>query len=258
MDQPAEMVPQRATIYGSCVARDSVDLAGAGRLEVTDYVARQSLLSAGHDATARFPEDPQVSSRFQRRMLQADFAGDLEARLDAVVETTDVLIWDLTDERHGVHVFDDGSVVTRSIDLTAVPEALRAVEGSRHVPFGTDEHFALWAPRAEQFQGYLRGRGLLEKTVVLQVPWAFVSPDGRKTPVSMGTSAIEANEAYRRYYAHLRELGFAVIELQPLGVLADPEHRWGFAPFHYTQDVYEEIIQRILTERPVPDTEVGE
>ncbi len=245
-DQPAEMAPQRVTIYGSCVARDSVDLAGAGRLEVADYVARQSLISAGQDASARFPENPQVSSRFQRRMMQADFAGDLEARLEAVSDTTDVLLWDLTDERHGVHVFDDGAVVTRSIDLTSVPEALGAVEGSRHIPFGTDEHFELWAPRAEQFRDYLLGRGLFEKTVVLQVPWAFVAPDGRETPVSMGTSAMEANEAYRRYYAHLRDLGFAVIELQPLGVLADPEHRWGFAPFHYTQDVYDEIVARVL------------
>lgn len=245
-DQPAKTTPLRVAIYGSCVARDSVDLAGGGRLSVADYVARQSLISAGLDASARFPEDPQVSSRFQRRMMEADFAGDLEARLDAVAASTDIVLWDLTDERHGVHVFEDGSVVTRSVDLTAVPEVLGVVEQAQHVAFGTDEHFTLWAERAEQFRDHLRERGLFEKTVVLQVPWALVAPDGRETPVSMGTSAMEANEAYRRYYEHLRGLGFAIIELQPLGVLADPEHRWGFAPFHYTQDVYEEIVARVL------------
>ncbi|WP_422115714.1 DUF6270 domain-containing protein [Brachybacterium sp. UNK5269] len=245
-EQPAETAPLRVAIYGSCVARDSVDLAGSGRLSVADYVARQSLISAGLDASARFPSDPQVSSRFQRRMMEADFAGDLEARLDAVAPTTDLLLWDLTDERHGVHVFEDGSVVTRSVDLTAVPEVLGVVEGTRHVAFGTEEHFALWSPRAEKFRDHLRERGLFDRTVVLQVPWALVAVDGRETPVSMGTSAIEANEAYRRYYEHLRSLGFTLLELQPLGVLADPEHRWGFAPFHYTQDVYEEIVARVL------------
>ncbi|WP_193105882.1 DUF6270 domain-containing protein [Brachybacterium sp. FME24] len=247
-DQPATTTPARVTIYGSCVARDSVDLAGGSQLTVADYIARQSLISAGQDAAARFPADPQVSSRFQRRMMEADFSGDLETRLDAIAARTDLLLWDLTDERHGVHVFDDGTVVTRSIDLTAVPEVLAVVDEAHHVAFGTDEHFALWSPRAEQFRDHLRQLDLVDKTVVLQVPWALVTTDGRETPVSMGTSAIEANEAYRRYYERLRELGFTLLEMQPLGVLADPEHRWGLAPFHYTQDVYEEIIQRVLAE----------
>lgn len=251
-DQPAEQTPTRVTIYGSCVGRDAVDLAGHGRLTVTDYVARQSLLSAGKDALRRFPEDAQVAHRFQRRMMESDFAGDLEARLRADAPKTDLLLWDLTDERHGVHVLDDGTVVTRSIDLLAVPEALAAVDGSRHIAFGVDEHFALWAARAEQFRDSLGDQGLFAKTVVLQVPWALAARDGRETPASMGISAVAANEAYRRYYDRLRELGFRVLELRPLGVLADPEHRWGFAPFHYTQDVYEEITRRALAVRESP------
>ncbi|MGO2311177.1 MAG: DUF6270 domain-containing protein [Brachybacterium tyrofermentans] len=251
-DQPAETTPMRVAIYGSCVARDTVDLAGGSHLSVADYVARQSLISAGQDASSRFPEDPQVSSRFQRRMMEADFAGDLEQRLEKIAPTVDLMLWDLTDERHGVHVFDDGSVVTRSIDVTAVPEVLEVVNEARHVAFGSDEHFALWAPRAEAFRDRLRELGLFEKTIVLQVPWALVTVDGRETPLSMGTSAMEANEAYRRYFDHLRELGFEILELQPLGVLADPEHRWGLAPFHYTQAVYEEIVARVLAMRDLP------
>lgn len=31
-------------------------------------------------------------------------------------------------------------------------------------------------------------------------------------------------------------------------MLADPEHRWGLAPFHYTQDVRDEIMQRVLAD----------
>ncbi|MFC7375399.1 DUF6270 domain-containing protein [Brachybacterium sp. GCM10030268] len=248
IDQPAEKTPLRVTIYGSCVARDSVDLAGHDRLKVADYIARQSLISVGRDASALFPEDAQVAHRFQRRMMEADFAGDLERRLDAVATRTDLLLWDLTDERHGVHMLDDGSVITRSIDLIAVPEALAAVEDARHVAFGSDEHFELWSPRAEQFRDHLREQGLFEKTVVLEIPWAVVTADGQETPGSMGTSAVEANAAYRRYFDRLRELGFSVLEMQPLGVLADPGHRWGLAPFHYTQDVYEEIIDSLLTQ----------
>lgn len=238
---------QRVTIYGSCVARDAVDLAGKDHFSVTDYIARQSLLSAGLDASARFPEVAEVSSPFQRRMMLSDFAGDLERRLTDVAGETDVLLWDLTDERHGVHIHQDGTVVTRSVDVVVAPEVLAAVEhDSRYVPFGTDEHFEMWAPRAVTFVAELSQLGLMDRTVVLQVPWALVTSDGEPTPWSMGVNAVQANEAYRRYYIHLLELGLHIFELQPLGVLADPDHRWGLAPFHYTQDVYERIVEHVL------------
>ncbi|MGP5086280.1 DUF6270 domain-containing protein [Brachybacterium tyrofermentans] len=251
-DQPAETAPLRVAIYGSCVARDTVDLAGGDRFDVVAYIARQSLLSADHDASAQFPADAQISSDFQRRMMFGDFLGDLRTRLTEVASTTDVLLWDLADERHGVHVFEDGGTVTRSIDIVNVPEALEVVDSARHILFGTDEHYELWSAQAGVLRDHLVDLGLFEKTVVLRVPWALVTVDGRPTPWSMGTNAKQANAAYHRYFERLRELGFEILELQPLGVLADPEHRWGLAPFHYTQDVYEEIVDQVLAARADP------
>lgn len=244
--QPSIAAPVRVTVYGSCVARDTMDLAGGGRFDVVAYIARQSLLSADHDASYQFPADVEIDSEFQRRMMAGDFAGNLAERLEEAAPTTDVVLWDLADERHGVHVFEDGSVVTRSIDNVRHPEIAAAIERARHVPFGTDEHFTLWAAKAETMKEKLQRLGLFEKTIVLQVPWALVTADGKSTPWSMGTSAKDANLGYHRYYERLRELGFTMLELQPLGVLADPEHRWGLAPFHYTQEVYEEIARRVL------------
>lgn len=246
-DQPADDMPVRVTVYGSCVARDTIDLAGADRFDVVAYIARQSLLSADNDASAHFPA-AEVESDFQRRMMTGDFAGNLEERLAEAADVTDVLLWDLADERHGVHIFEDGSVATRSIDIVRNQELLSVVDGARHIPFGTDEHFELWSARAERLRDHLVALGLLENTIVLRVPWALVTSDGRFTPWSMGTSAREANLAYHRYYGLLTELGFRTLELQPLGVLADPEHRWGLAPFHYTQHVYEEIVDRVLAD----------
>lgn len=249
-EQPADTAPRmRVAVYGSCVARDTVDLAGTDHFDVVAYVARQSLLSAHHDASAHFPAQSEIGSDFQRRMMTGDFAGDLEERLTEAAPETDVLLWDLADERHGVHLFDDGSIVTRSIDIVRQPEVLSVVEGARHIPFGTDEHFELWALRAEKLRERVEELGLLSRTVVLRIPWALVTTEGKTTPWSMGTNAREANAAYHRYYEHLAGLGFRILELQPLGVLADPEHRWGLAPFHYTQDVYEEIVQRVLEMR---------
>ena len=248
-DQPEDHAPVvRVAVYGSCVARDTVDLAGADRFDVVAYIARQSLLSADHDASAQFPAEVEIDSEFQRRMMAGDFAGNLEERLAEAAPETDVVLWDLADERHGVHLFEDGSVVTRSIDIVRTPEVLSVIDGARHLPFGTDEHFELWALRAERLRDVLTELGLFARTVVLRVPWALVTTEGKSTPWSMGTSAREANVAYLRYYERLEELGFRILELQPLGVLADPDHRWGLAPFHYTQDVYEEIVERVLAD----------
>src|SRR5699024_2823677 len=102
-EQPDDPAPRRrATAYGSCVPRDTVDLAGSDRFDVVAYVARQSLLSADHDASEHFPAQAEIGSDFQRRMMTGDFAGDLEERLADAAAETDVLLWDLADERHGV------------------------------------------------------------------------------------------------------------------------------------------------------------
>lgn len=234
------------TVYGSCVARDTVGLASGDRFALVEYVARQSLLSADSDASAHFPQDVDIESPFQERMMSGDFAGNVVARIEGAAAETEALLWDLTDERHGVHLFDDGSVITRSIDLIRQEQVLAIAEQGRHIPFGVDEHYEAWAARADVFADRLRQMGLFERTIVLQVPWALVTSEGRPTPWSMGWRARDANEAYRRYYEHLRGLGLTVIELQPLAVLADPEHQWGLAPFHYTQETYDEVARQIF------------
>lgn len=243
---PSAGAQLRVTVYGSCVARDSVALAGGDQATVTAYIARQSLLSAGNDASDRYPEGASTTHRFRRRMLRADFAGDLFDKLADFAEVTDVLLWDLADERDGVQIFSDGGVVTRSYDLISEPDVWVAAENARHVDFGSDEHFEMWASKATEFAGLLRRLDLFDRIQVLRVPWALISTEGEPTPGSMGKSALEANALYERYYELLDALGFTCLEVDPEQLLADPEHRWGFAPFHYTQDVYEAIMRQVF------------
>lgn len=242
--------PPRVLVYGSCVARDTVEAAG-DRIDLRGYVARQSLLSAGSDASAHLPEDLGLESSFQARMVRADFAGLLPARLEELADGIDLLLWDLADERHGVHRFSDGTFVTRSID-TIRSEAVAAVlDEAVHLPFGDDGHFALWRERATRFVEELRRQGLLERTVVLEVPWALRTTEGAPTPWSMGVRAGDANARFARYYATLHDLGVRTIALPPESVLADPGHRWGLAPFHYAPGVYAEVLRRLQDEHGV-------
>ncbi|GAA3596471.1 DUF6270 domain-containing protein [Agrococcus terreus] len=240
--------PARILVYGSCVARDTVEFAESAGVDLVGYIARQSLLSAGSDASEHLPRELGVPSKFQARMIRADFAGTLLERLATDGTETDAIIWDLADERHGVHRFADSSFVTRSIDTIKADAVVEAVDAAEHLAFGTDEHFALWSQRVEAFEQFLREHDLLDRLVVLEVPWAVRTTEGKPSPWSMGVRAKDANALYRRYYDLLRRRGHRMVTLRDDQVLADPSHRWGLAPFHYSPDAYREILRQLREE----------
>ncbi len=235
-------------MYGSCVARDTIEFAAADAVDLRGYVARQSLISAGNDASTHIPADLDLPSKFQERMIRADFAGGLFGRLESLAGEIDVLLWDLADERHGIYRFADGTIVTRSIDTIRTPVVDELLSQAEHIEFGTSEHLQLWRKRVDAFDEFLRAHDLFERTVVLEVPWALRTTEGKTTPWSMGVRATDANKRYRPYYDYLRQRGHHVVELREADVLADPDHRWGLAPFHYTPDVYQEVLRQLRDE----------
>ena len=243
-------------MYGSCVARDTIEFAMPGSVELIGYVARHSLISTGSDASGHLPDRLTVPSKFQERMIRADFSGALFPQLQSIVDDIDVLLWDLADERHGVHRFADGTVVTRSIDTIRVPELEKPFAEAEHIPFNTADHFAMWSEHVARFERLLHALNLFDRTVVLEVPWAVLTTEGKPSPWSMGVRAAEANQRYWSYYARLRELGFRMISLPEAIVRADPQHRWGLAPFHYTPEVYREVLRQLSAVHGLP--ELGE
>lgn len=202
-------------VYGSCVSRDALATV-PDRYRVSRYLARQSLLSVAHDASANLPPLGELEHAFQRRIVTSDWAGDLRKEIAAVQDAghLDLLIWDLTDERHGVHWFPDGGIATRSVDVqgTSLMELLPA---ETRVPFASPEHREGWNAAAVEFADWLRGRGLFERTLVLRVPWAARDTAGSPVPPSAGMDADAAESAYAPYYDRLEQLGFAIADLRP-------------------------------------------
>ena len=260
---PRQQLPT-LLIYGSCVSRDAAAALPRGRHRLAGYIARQSLLSAGHPASEHLPEELGLQHAFQERMVRADFAGDVFEQIRGAAGGSgaagaagaassgagvDLLLWDLTDERHGVHWFLDGGVVTRSVDALG-SEAIRPLlDPDRRIPFGSELHLEGWREAAAEFKRLLEDAGLFEKTVVLEVPWAETTDDGEPVPASMGLEPAEANRLYKPYYQAVRELGFDVLTVdQP--VHADPDHQWGLAPFHYAPDVYRRINEGLAARLP--------
>lgn len=192
----------RLAVYGSCVARDTVELLERDRFELVRYVARQSVISAFSPTAAL--DVSALESPFQARMLAGDAAGDLMERL--IESEPEMILWDLADERLGVLRSPEGGVLTRSIELmrSGQEEALRSTW--ELIEFGTDEHYSLWCTGVDAFVAALTDSGLLARVVLVQVPWAQRSTTGAKVPSNFGVPPALANRRYRRYYRHLRHV----------------------------------------------------
>ncbi len=229
----------RVGIFGSCVSRDTFRVADTTAFKLPLYIARHSVVSMGTDARGHYPKDLDLSSAFQRTQIETDARGGGWERIEAVASTLDVLLWDLVDERHGFVRFKDGTYTTRSVDLLSRPALADVLSSGETVPFGSDRHFAAWQLAVDRFVDRLRAVSLLERTLVVAVPWAEQLVDGTPAPTSMGTGAREANLLFERYYSHLESLGLpSITHKDPRG---DAAHQWGAAPFHYEASVYDTI-----------------
>lgn len=77
-------------IIGSCISRDSVEQLDAEHIEITHYLARHSLVSAGSDLGELFPADHGLESAFHERILRDDFSGVF---LRALIEKSAIALW---------------------------------------------------------------------------------------------------------------------------------------------------------------------
>ena len=146
----------RITVYGSCVARDAAREMEKRGWSVERYVARQSLISAGRPADVGDVDLSLLPSPFARRSFLSDMVGNLEAQLTSVAARTDLLLWDLTDERLGVLETAPGAFLTRSAE--ALTAGLYKGLAARFLELGTAEHLHLWRPALLHFGSLLDRR----------------------------------------------------------------------------------------------------
>ncbi|WP_103064117.1 DUF6270 domain-containing protein [Actinomyces qiguomingii] len=238
-------VKRTASVFGSCVSRDTVEVLRARGWRVGAYVARQSLLSAGSQIAGDIVDLSGLASAFVSRVHAGDLAGDRRSRLATAAEDTDVLLWDIVDERLGVLELPDGELLTRTTEgLTA--GLYDSLEGARLLEFGSNQHFERWAEALPAWRAELESLGLADRTLLLQTAWAIVDEDGAKTPTSWGVGAVEANWFAQRYYqAAAQATGVRVLRLPDELTVAGTHHTWGPAPFHYQDAAYAWLADQI-------------
>jgi hypothetical protein len=232
-------------IVGSCVTRDAFELAGHG-YSIADYVARSSF--ACSMLSEAFPVSIEaldtagaVESNWQRRMVEIDLSRGLAGRLRAMQAPSDtLLVVDFIDERFHLYSLN-GALATGSVELqrTRIEDNFPGVTKIRS---GTDEHFALWQTGFHRFVTEARSLGI--EPIVNRVHWASRSSDG--TPFREPAEYIAAADAYlERLYGVADALGVPSIDYGGTAFVATSSHKWGLAPFHYTEEVYARFLDQL-------------
>lgn len=242
--------PVRVFVYGSCVGRDSIGSSETSETSLLDYVARQSIISSmGPPVDSPVAISASLKSTFQRSMVDGDLSSSLSARVSRSHAKIDVLLWDLTDERFGVRHAEGGGYFTPTSEAVVGFASDPVFRNSRLIPFGSDEHFALFQDAASRFAEFLNGLELFSSVLVLGVPHSDrVDVNGVIAVDSVLTgSARLGNAQFGRYLNFLSErLGFALLALPHARVSVDSEHKWGLAPFHYSRKVYGDVLEGVL------------
>jgi len=239
------MTKARVFIWGSCVSRDTLEHFVPDEFELLHYIARQSAISAIAPPTTRM-DPPSLQSSFQTRMVEGDYASSLIGQIGAHARNIDLLLVDLVDERHGVYVLPDGSVVTRSNELIQSGAEAQLAQMATHVPFGSEEHFAQWQRAMHAIGRYFRSSIPHAAIAILAPPWATISDSGKPTPRSFGVDSNEANRAFRRYTQEaIAALDARVFTPKLDKVRSSASHPWGEAPFHYSSEVYLDLVEQL-------------
>lgn len=225
--------PPRIFILGSCVSRDALEHA-SDRFELASYLARTSMASIGMPKV----EDEDVRSKvagiaspFQRRML----VNDLDKTTTSLISSTphDILLLDFVDERFNL-LLSGRTVFSYSGEL----EKSGVEVGDRGVVAPDSEAFlSLW------LAGFSRLLSDVDpaKVVLNRVYWAERFPDG--SDASSRGWIHRSNAVLQRLYDAVDQYwALRRIDYPREIVVADPLHKWGVAPYHYTSEFYAHTI----------------
>jgi hypothetical protein len=225
-------------IYGSCVTRDIFSIMNADDF-VVDYRARCSIHSYTAPALREkdLPDLSSMTSKFQERMVRMDFTKHILKN-----DSSTPIIVDFIDERFNVLSVGE-SLVTASNEFNKIAAA--------------DPRFKVAFRRDEGEETRFREACAKFAAIHLGVPiilhisrYATHRRDGNDSSLldeQTKINRMNSNlEMYERIFCEEVPVIFK-LEVAKEFRLADVNHKWGLAPFHYVQAYYDEAL-RLLKE----------
>lgn len=220
-------------ILGSCISRDIFREMKLNHL-VREYRARTSIHSITQSESADDSKINYPDSNFQSKMVKCDFE---KTELD--LADCDFLILDLIDERFQL-ITNFGSVVTLSNELRTSNKIDSIIN---YISRGTEEDFRLWREALKKFSKMINIPIILHKSRLSGVL------NHKSDDIKVDYQYIEKmNQILIEYekiiYEELEIIG--TIDVNEDLLISDVNHVWGYSPYHYIHEYYEDALQQIF------------
>lgn len=220
-------------ILGSCISRDIFREMKLDNL-VKEYRARTSIHSITQLEKADTSKINYPESKFQSKMVKYDFE---KTELNLV--DCDFLILDLIDERFQL-ITNFGSVVTLSNELRNSNKIESVIN---YVVRGTERDMTLWREAVKRFSKMVNIPIILHKSRLSSV--LNHENDGIKVDYEYIEKMNRKLIAYEKImYDELEIIG--TIDVKNDLLTSDVNHVWGYSPYHYIYEYYEEALRQIF------------
>ena len=220
-------------IFGSCISRDIFREMKLDNL-VKEYRARTSIHSITQLEKADTSKINYPESKFQTKMVKYDFE---KTELNLV--DCDFLILDLIDERFQL-ITNFGSVVTLSNELRYSNKIESVIN---YVARGTERDLILWREAVKKFSKMVNVPIILHKSRLSSV--LSHENDGIKVDYEYIEKMNQKLIAYEKIiYDELEIIG--TIDVKNDLLTSDVNHVWGYSPYHYIYEYYEEALHQIF------------
>lgn len=223
----------RVAILGSCVSRDIFGFAPPPNLALGRYVARVSLTTMfAPPLPVSLPVVSDADS-WERQMLHLELTKRSADYLFA--DDFDALLVDLVDERHSVWtVGDAASAWTAEFRRAGILEQ-RTREWTRVSP-GSDEHQAMFVAGLQKLRERVGGRLVILNKVLPGCRYVDGEHAKLKRPEEFELLAHLLPTLYKIFEANI---SCETINYPEDSLVLPRRHKWGLAPYHYDQSVYE-------------------
>lgn len=244
-------------IFGSCVSRDVLEYQGSRKLEINNYIARQSLISAVSKSVEINENQLNIDSLFQKRMILYDFRKDTFQVLRE--NKGDYLMIDLIDERFPL-VCIDNSYVTFSNELSLSgyiksPKIMRCKKSSGLLNFIFRK--TKWLIGQDKVDVYIHMfcNKLMEiysqeQIVIHEVYLQNQYLDSKNQIKDFDNNTIGYNNRINEYYRYLYQtlkkiMPHAYYILLSNNYVADEKHKWGLSSMHFQAEYYADVLDKL-------------
>lgn len=237
-------------IFGSCCTRDVFEYDEYDRFSLCTYIARQSIISTIDIKVPILMNEIPLDSSFQKKQIYSDFnktAFEQMRKVDA-----SWLIIDLVDERFDLAKIGDGIVTNSDLlqrmknfdDKKSIIKKIKQSTFFTVNNMNIDDMINQWCERI--LKVFPSNRIIIHKVYCSDKYINNICQIKNFSSVMLQYIS-GLNDLYKYMYERmeLRLNGCHVIDCST-GIMADEGHKWGLEPFHFQEEYYKKVLEKIL------------